>query len=511
MHDKSSIPFLLNNETRTTNLLKDNLPIKRQRQTTKEQDEKPLVNNDKSLLLSPRSLSPSSKIEEEPNDTFEKLETSLPEQGRSKRKRKQINYRFPLYDSTDILKPGRRQISSESPRWHTQSYIMLLALREQPGCCLARTPLINAAVAMDEKISRERNLPRVFRGKTPKNSASAVLTTNTERYFVGFKPEGSRSTHFRLAYTPGNFDSAYAEYKKWMEKLVGHDWLYCFGIPLPKDDIINNTEENGEDTTLITQPLMTTDTISLSPMTMKDTIDEKENSNNQDTSKVETTIKEEGHTSSSDPPQSLAFTTASSPSSSSSQQESSKVQKPEETQTEKVEQPIYQLHELDLSNVPTSLRDIVRVDISTIPNAGQGLFATRKLPYNSPLGFYFGVPMTEFEFDSLKEHVGRASEYSIMYRKTVLDATDETGEPYLSKTEEEEKIMAVPDQRLCPFHYMNEANDQELANIIFVEGTVVNQIICWTRRDIEPGEELLVWYGADVNRYWSEYKKQHET
>lgn len=151
----------------------------------------------------------------------------------------------------------------------------------------------------------------------------------------------------------------------------------------------------------------------------------------------------------------------------------------------------YRLEDLDLTSVPTSLSDVVRVDVSTIPNSGNGLFAKIDLPASTPLGFYFGVPMTENEFDSIKDGVGVASHYSIMYRRTVLDATDEKGMPY-----------SDPNGRLyCPFHFMNEDPN---GNITFITGAVVNQVICTTNRDIKAGEELFVFYGKEVDRFWQE-------
>lgn len=54
---------------------------------------------------------------------------------------------------------------STQPRWHNQSYMLFLALRQHPDRCLPRTELIKAALAMDKKISDELNLPKVFRGK----------------------------------------------------------------------------------------------------------------------------------------------------------------------------------------------------------------------------------------------------------------------------------------------------------------------------------------------------------
>lgn len=51
------------------------------------------------------------------------------------------------------------------PRWHTQPYMMFLALRAMPGQTAARQELITAAVELDKKISAEKGLPRVFTGK----------------------------------------------------------------------------------------------------------------------------------------------------------------------------------------------------------------------------------------------------------------------------------------------------------------------------------------------------------
>lgn len=161
-------------------------------------------------------------------------------------------------------------------------------------------------------------------------------------------------------------------------------------------------------------------------------------------------------------------------------------------------EPLITLDQLDLTNIPQSWHDIVQVKPSLIPFGGNGLFAKRKLPYNTPIGFYFGVPMTEDEFDSLKDRVGRSSEYSIMYRRTVLDATDDQGQP----------VTDASSPRYCPFHFMNETSSQRTASIAFVEGAVVNQIICWTKKEIEKDEELLVWYGKDVHRYWTKEEEE---
>ncbi|KAF9573329.1 hypothetical protein EC968_008783 [Mortierella alpina] len=467
------------------------------------------------------------------------------------------------------------------PRWHTQPYVMFLALRAMPGRTAARQELINATLALDRKISQERGLPRVFTGKTPANSASACLTNNGDKYFIPFKPEGSKSTHFRLAYQPGDFDTAVKEYDSWMEKLIKHDWPLCFGVPkegaipihilekqqeaqmaleqqaaLGADQSstleVTTAEQSLNDANLlaasidlhadsvtkssatVAEPTPKHDTGSSSPPStpdskkrvpdsieaeMDDTTrsskkaksDQEPNSISSSSTLAATLQGQDQETKVTDKLERLELKSAAhAPSSTPStpgeaqERDSSKKASPppptngntstpskatKATANEKVDE--YRLEDLDLTNVPTSLADILRVDVSTIPNSGNGLFAKVDLPASTPLGFYFGVPMTENEFDSLKDGVGVASHYSIMYRRTVLDATDENGMPY-----------SDPAGRLyCPFHFMNEDPN---GNISFITGSVVNQVICTTNRDVKAGEELFVFYGKEVDRHWAD-------
>ncbi|KAI9270049.1 hypothetical protein EDC94DRAFT_597942 [Helicostylum pulchrum] len=341
----------------------------------------------------------------------------------------------------------RKRKTPIQPRWYNQAYLLFLALRQHSQDSLPRTELIEAAIELDKKIGVELQLPRVFRGKTPKNSASATLTNNSDRYFVAYKPEGSKSTHFKLAYTPGNVDDAVTEYQNWFKKLIDHDWPFCFGVPKSIDESHYHT------------PVSHVDELESMDKELVDLklIDEETNK-----------LK--------------AYTEPSPPT----------------TTKQKEPEPLITLDQLDLTNIPQSWHDIVQVKPSLIPFGGNGLFAKRKLPYNTPIGFYFGVPMTEDEFDSLKDRVGRSSEYSIMYRRTVLDATDDQGQPVTDPT----------NPRYCPFHFMNETSSQKAASIAFVEGAVVNQIICWTKKEIEKDEELLVWYGKDVHRYWTKEEEE---
>ncbi|KAK3813469.1 MAG: hypothetical protein J3R72DRAFT_376448 [Linnemannia gamsii] len=354
--------------------------------------------------------------------------------------------------------------SNVKPRWHTQPYMMFLALRAMPNRTAARQELISAAVALDRKFSAEKGLPKVFTGKTPMNSASACLTNNGDKYFIPFKPEGSRSTHFRLAYQPGDFDTAVKEYYSWMEKLIKHDWPLCFGMP--KEGAVPIDVLELQERARLDQDSKVVDKLEQLELRATPSLP----------STPASTAGQESETMPSTPTATATKTT-------------SNVGQSSKADSQRVDE--YRLEDLDLSSVPTSLSDVVRVDLSTIPNSGNGLFAKIDLPASTPLGFYFGVPMTENEFDSLKDGVGVASHYSIMYRRTVLDATDEKGMPY-----------SDPNGRLyCPFHFMNE---DPSGNISFITGSVVNQVICATNRDVKAGEELFVFYGKEVDRFWAQ-------
>ncbi|KAJ2453142.1 hypothetical protein GGF42_003875 [Coemansia sp. RSA 2424] len=369
--------------------------------------------------------------------------------------------------SPDVKSKPKREPPVLRPRWYNQMYVMFLALRQSPGYTSSRSELVRSAVELDRRISEERGLPRAFTGKTPMNSASALLTNNCDRHFIQFRPSGARCYHFKLAYDPGDFESATRAYNEWLEVLVTKDWPLCFGPdpePLPLAE------------PLVQPPTTTTDIIAegsrpadaLVSLTSDPTlggaapVDEQQ----QQTSSVPELERQPQPANDEATKEALEAAT--------------------DPTADNVPPPV-------TNKIPTCWRDIVEVKPSTIPNAGNGLFAVCDLPGGIPLGFYFGVPMTEDEFDSLKEKVGLASHYSIMYRKTVLDATDKDGMPYTD-----------PDGPLyCPFHFMNEDREGQRYNITFLEGVKVNQIICLTSRAIKCGEELFVSYGDEVDRsHW---------
>ncbi|KAK3812767.1 MAG: hypothetical protein JOS17DRAFT_690411 [Linnemannia elongata] len=375
--------------------------------------------------------------------------------------------------------------SPGKPKWHTQPYMMFLALRAMPNRTAARQELIHAAVELDKKFSAEKGLPRVFTGKTPMNSASACLTNNGDKYFIPFKPEGSRSTHFRLAHQPCDFDTAVADYYGWMEELIRHDWPLCFGVSKNNG---NADDKDGADATE-TMPAssLTLDDISSPDYYPFRTLNISSGSTKATSMGVRRLdVDAAGRL---DEPNSCPPTPATATALALERGlnlDDSPVINSNNNYTVVKKR---QLEDLDLSHVPTSLAEVVEVKASKIPNAGKGLFAKIDLPAGTPLGFYFGMPMSENEFDSLKEGVGAASQYAIMYRRTVLDATDEQGVPFKLNGQE----------LLCPFYVLNEDLD---GNVSLITGSVVNQVICTTNRDVKKGEELVVFFARDSERHW---------
>lgn len=147
----------------------------------------------------------------------------------------------------------------------------------------------------------------------------------------------------------------------------------------------------------------------------------------------------------------------------------------------------YYLTSSDTPNIPTSWRDIVRVEhTATSKGDTYCVYTNRRLPINIPIGFYFGVPVSEEEFDLFKEDNGQALAYSIMYGKTILDPTDDYGQLFTNPDEELSKVY-------CPFNFIREADTPEKANILLLKGRIHNQVICWTKRELKKDEELLTW------------------
>ncbi|KAI7879693.1 hypothetical protein K492DRAFT_237735 [Lichtheimia hyalospora FSU 10163] len=281
----------------------------------------------------------------------------------------------------------KQTVAAASPAHrHGQAALLALAIRQHPLKCIPRSDLIKAALDLDTKISQEQNTPRLFQGKTPVNSASAILSHNVDRYFEAIRPQDSPCLYYRLAIDPALFENAFKEYKAWEMQLIKRDWPSYFGVRV----IANGEYDNEFDRFMLAR-------------------------------------RQELH--------------------------------------------------VNLDNVPTTWSDLL-----CVVDNGSRLVAKRNIPVNIPLGFYFGVPMSKHEFAVLKEGVGNADQYCVLYgQKTILDATNDDGQPY-----QENGVS------LCPFHIMRETKDVQCVNVCLLEGVIKNQVICWTRRGIQQGEELML-------------------
>ncbi|KAI9303914.1 hypothetical protein BJ944DRAFT_241020 [Cunninghamella echinulata] len=497
----------------------------------------------------------------------------------------------------------RHSTSSVQPRWHNQACMLFLALRDHPQHEMPRTELINAALELDKNISKEKKLPHAFRGKTPKNSASAILTNNHGKHFQAFRPDGSRSMHFRLTFKPANFMKASKLYREWLEILYKHDWPLCFGKP-QKD-----TNENNDSKSLNSPPTPhpTTTTVaqsspsSSSPneknntsLTTKASLPLIPSINEKNTKSTDTIIPSCGSTSSTaiddisllpTPPISnspsfdqdfsdnknqakivpeegedqdednvsfrshptefdyfmalrqqererLTMNSADEYNKENQIVDQSMLPSPthhypfnngynihdefnqnkknvEEVKDNDLQQQqqlngsnisicdtiswkivgdSYYLKSSDTPIIPTSWRDIVRVEhkYTTKGDTYYTVYANRRLPCNIPIGFYFGVPVSEEEFDLFKEDNGQALSTSVMYGKTILDPTDDYGQLFTDPNQEQTKVY-------CPFNFIREADTPEHSNISLLKGRIQNQVICWTQREIAKDEELLTW------------------
>ncbi|CAO3612627.1 unnamed protein product [Cunninghamella echinulata] len=470
---------------------------------------------------------------------------------------------------------------------------------------MPRTELINAALELDKNISKEKKLPHAFRGKTPKNSASAILTNNHGKHFQAFRPDGSRSMHFRLTFKPANFMKASKQYREWLDILYKHDWPLCFGRPQqdtnenndskslnspstphptatvtatapsssssPPNEINNtsittattasslissisekNTKstytkipscESTSSTATDDTSLLPTPPISNSPSFDQDF---SENKNQVEISVDEDEDQDEGIISFKSHPtefdyfmalrqqerERLTMNSADEYNKENQIVDQSMLPSPtyhypfnnsyylhgefnqnkkntneEEDNDQQQQQQLngsnisicdtiswkivgdsYYLTSSDTPVIPTSWRDIVRVEQKyTIKgDTYYTVYANCRLPCNIPIGFYFGVPVSEEEFDLFKEDNGQALSTSVMYGKTILDPTDDYGQLFMDPNQEQTKVY-------CPFNFIREADTPERSNISLLKGRIHNQVICWTQREIAKDEELLTW------------------
>jgi prepilin-type processing-associated H-X9-DG protein len=345
---------------------------------------------------------------------------------------------------------------------------------------MSRTELIPKVLELDQELSQKKGLPTLYHGKTPQNTVSGRLTENNDKYFLRFIPEGTKKQFFKLAFQPGDFDSAFENYKEWTRKLIELDWPWFFGDRRPEKKTVTKKAPSvhGDSISLMESTLVAQDQ-EPDQLALSETLDGfltgYSSFRSSPTAAHETTEPDVAVHESTGP---------------HLEQEPGQLTNQDHpvmavnTETSRLE------HDKDRCIIPTSLDQVLEIKESLIPHSGKGVFARMKIPKHTYLGFYFGVPYDEDEFDSLKEGVGVASQYAHRYKNTVLDATNEQGILY------DEVIPEL----FCPFHYINE--DLKKANVAFIDGHVVNQIICMTLKDIQIGEELYVNYGPEISRPW---------
>ncbi|KAJ3130385.1 hypothetical protein HK098_002614 [Nowakowskiella sp. JEL0407] len=428
----------------------------------------------------------------------------------------------------------RPRNKTERPRWWNQTYLVFLALR-QAGRPLSRGELIPAALKLEGEIAKQRGLPLLFHGKTPQNTASAILTENRDHLFVGHKPKnkGEKWT-FSLSYEPGSFENAKRNYDEWTRKLTSDYYprvftkptriVRCYSVETDvkkendelkvkkETDVLNVTvQESSITTTLpdIEQPaILEEDQFDASYSSPTHGFIESDDVplNQPELSNIEQELPITPSPELDILPHEtmktvrVRFVVKDKAKKRHKSEVNTRSMIVQERMREKTERPlrptfireyelVYAIDDSVEAFVPSSLDDILEVKESSIPNAGRGLFAKRRIPRGVILGYYFGVPMTEDEFDAIKDNVGVASHYSHRYRNFVLDATDENGNPFMENH---------PSGLFCPFHFMNDNGLN--ANMIFLEGKIVNQVECMTIRNIEPGEELCANYGNEIEK-----------
>ncbi len=247
-----------------------------------------------------------------------------------------------------------------------------------------------------------------------------MLTENRDKYFVSHKPPGAPATIFSLAYKPLDFDEAKQRYDEWTQVLVEKDYpIFFSGIKLydepevpvqPAKPVAGRRKapsrrgyESLGVSPLLSHPELPAPVLEGSPKPPVDACNRLAHSDSLPTlcldlgKWLDNDIMSHAELLRHDDP---CF--------------------PVDLCRESVDllkdgRP----HSMDNNqslDIPKSLDDVVEVRESSIPNAGRGVFAKRRIPKHTIVGFYFGVPLTEDEFDCVKEKIGQASQYAVRFR-----------------------------------------------------------------------------------------------
>ena len=120
--------------------------------------------------------------------------------------------------------------------------------------------------------------------------------------------------------------------------------------------------------------------------------------------------------------------------------------------------------------------EILSIRDSTIPGAGKGVFATKTIPKHTVLGEYKGVYLSPEQFDEQPDAVYTWALYDKEYKIVMyIDARNRKKSNW------------------CRF--VNCPRTENMANVETLQKGV--KLFYISRRKIEKGEELFVWYGDD--------------
>lgn len=121
----------------------------------------------------------------------------------------------------------------------------------------------------------------------------------------------------------------------------------------------------------------------------------------------------------------------------------------------------------------------IQIKPSLIPDAGMGAFAAAPLAAGQRLGHYEGRLITPAEYEALED------------RRYVWELKRDD-EPFAYVDGRPRRKANWTRYVNCP-RYRSEEN---------VEATQVGmKMVYFAKRDIAPGEELLVWYGAEYGEW----------
>ena len=124
--------------------------------------------------------------------------------------------------------------------------------------------------------------------------------------------------------------------------------------------------------------------------------------------------------------------------------------------------------------------DYIEISKSSIPGAGKGVFATKYIPEGSVMGYYKGRLYTQEEYDKLtnKDYI-----FELKFANQPHFFIDASNRKYSNWT-----------------RYVNGAKKKSQKNLINTDTfQQCFNIYFEAKKDIQPGEELIITYGS---HYW---------